>query len=203
MTEPDWAALDAAWEPARAAGVLGRATIDEIRSHAAGFVPAACGVFDEGVDLGSGAGVPGLVLALLHPSTAWTLVDASERRTTLLERVVHAMRVGDRVTVIHGRVDDLAHEEDYRGRFDLATARLFGPGPETVECGLPLVNENGRLTVSVDEQRSRWGEADARADLAVTWRQERSGWFADVQPIGQPPTQWPRRPNARRRAPLF
>ncbi|MDG2025580.1 MAG: class I SAM-dependent methyltransferase [Acidimicrobiales bacterium] len=211
MTEPDWAALDAAWEPARAAGILGGVTLEDIRQHAAGFVPAACGVFDgrrllgerRGVDLGSGAGVPGVVLALEHPDSTWLLVDSNERRCSLLHRVVRDLGLGERVEVLHARAEDVAHDADHRAQFDVAVARLFGPAADVAECAIPLVNEHGVVVVSASSDRENWTSVAARSEFAVVWRDEPTGTFVELTPTMVVPATWPRRPNARQRTPLF
>lgn len=207
MTEPDWAALDAAWLPARQAGVLGGATTEVLIAHAAGYLPAACRVDDEfsGIDLGTGAGVPGVVLAALRPLSRWVLVDASERRCHFASAAVHALGLEHRVEVLHARVDDLAKEAAHRGAYDLVVARSFGPPAEVAECGLPLRAIGGRLVVSVTEETlGLWTSAASTLRVSVAAREGDDGArFATVQSDSPVPSAWPRRPAARRRAPLF
>lgn len=208
MTEPDWAALEAAWRPARAAGVLGRTTIEELVAHAAGYLPAACRVQDEfrGVDLGTGAGVPGLLLALARPRSQWLLVDASEKRCDLAEKAARAVQVHDRVTVRHARAEEVAQDPEWRGTGDLVVARSFGPPAEVGECGLPLVAPSGQLVVSVNEATEReWRAAtDSRIPFSVvgSW-QLLSGRFLALAVSGSVGEEMPRRPAARARRPLF
>ncbi len=207
MTEPDWAALDAAWLPAREAGVLGSATTEAVIAHAAGYLPAACRVEDEfsGIDLGTGAGVPGVVLAALRPRSNWTLVDASERRCHLAAAAVHALGLDERVEVVHARVDDLAADAAHRNGYDLVVARSFGPASEVAECGLPLRANHGHLVVSVTEATLRqWTGASSRLGVTVQVQRGADGArFAVIQSDAPAPERWPRRPAARRRAPLF
>lgn len=207
MTEPDWAALDAAWLPARQAGVLGGATTEVLIAHAAGYLPAACRVDDEfsGIDLGTGAGVPGVVLAALRPLSRWVLVDASERRCHFASAAVHALGLEHRVEVLHARVDDLAKEAAHRGAYDLVVARSFGPPAEVAECGLPLRAIDGRLVVSVtDETLDHWTSASSTLGVSVVPHEGEDGArYAIVQADSPVPATWPRRPAARRRAPLF
>ena len=204
MTDPDWERLHAAWQPAREAGVLGDVSIEALRQHAVGFVPAACGVLEACVDLGTGAGVPGIILALLHPTSRWTLVDASERRCSLARRVVHAMELSDRVAVRHARAEDVAHDVSARGHHDLVVARLLGPLADTLELATPLVRPgSGRAVVSADAATAARVADSVVHGLVVETRQIASGHYVDVTVPGELPPTWPRRPATRRRTPLF
>lgn len=203
MSDPDWDRLEAAWAPARKAGVLGGASIEELRRHAAGYVPAACGVLRRCVDLGTGAGVPGLILALLHPGSTWRLVDASERRCSMLRRVVHQMVLEDRVDVHHARAEDFGHDPAHRETAELVVARLLGPVAETVEMATPLLTDNGVAVISVDGPGGTAASAAHVPELALHIRHEDSGAFLDVRRHDAIPSTWPRRAGARRRDPLF
>ncbi|MEQ8841554.1 MAG: class I SAM-dependent methyltransferase [Acidimicrobiales bacterium] len=207
MTEPDWAALDAAWQPARKAGVLGSATTDELIVHAAGYLPAACRVADEfsGADLGTGAGVPGVVLAALRPASRWLLVDASERRCEFAQAAVRALGLSERVTVRHARAEEVAHDVLHRASCALVVARSFGTPGEVAECGLPLLAGDGRLVVSVVAATMEiWMSAASDLGLTVEPRQGNDGaQYVEVQRPALVPDEWPRRPAARRRTPLL
>jgi 16S rRNA (guanine527-N7)-methyltransferase len=100
---------------------------------------------EEWVDLGSGAGLPGLPLAAAYPDTQFTLVDAQRRR---LEWVMDtAEQLGlQNLQVVHARLEDYGHGAA-RERFDVATARALGPLPVVAELGLPLLRRGGVLIV--------------------------------------------------------
>jgi 16S rRNA (guanine527-N7)-methyltransferase len=100
---------------------------------------------EEWVDLGSGAGLPGLPLAVAYPDTRFTLVDAQRRR---LEWVMDtAEQLGlQNLQVVHARLEDYGHGAA-RERFDVATARALGPLPVVAELGLPLLRRGGILIV--------------------------------------------------------
>jgi len=204
---PDWDALDAAWLPAREAGALGSVTTEEIIAHAAGYLPAACRVQDEfrGADLGTGAGVPGVVLAAMRPASTWTLVDGNARRCEFAQSAARSLGITKRVEVVHARAEEFAHEADRRASYDLVVARSFGPADELAECALPLLKSTGVLSVSVaDETRARWVEAAPALGLRLTEQGERrTGRFLLVEMDGPAPATWPRRPAARRRSPLL
>jgi len=91
-------------------------------------------------DLGSGAGLPGLVLAIGRPDLSVTLVEPLLRRTVFLEEVIGELGL-DRVTVIRGRAEEL----HARARFDVVTARALAPLSRLLGWGMPLVAPSGVL----------------------------------------------------------
>jgi 16S rRNA (guanine527-N7)-methyltransferase len=90
-------------------------------------------------DLGSGAGLPGLVLALARPDLEVTLVEPMLRRTTFLTEACALLGL-DEVRVVRGRAEDLTGEA-----FDVVTARALAPLPKLLDWGLPLVAVGGSL----------------------------------------------------------
>lgn len=121
-------------------------------------------------DIGTGVGLPGLVLAERYPATTWTLIERRSGRTDLLRRGVTRLGLASRVEVFTGDVVNLARGTR-RGSFDCVTARSFGPPADTAECALGLLAEGGSLITSEpfgDETESRWPAADLqRCGLAL------------------------------------
>lgn len=91
-------------------------------------------------DIGSGAGLPGLVLAIARPDLRITLVEPLLRRTTFLEEVVDQLGLS-RVTVVRGR----AEEVKQRHGFDVVTSRAVAPLERLLRWSMPLVAPNGAL----------------------------------------------------------
>jgi 16S rRNA (guanine527-N7)-methyltransferase len=91
-------------------------------------------------DLGSGAGLPGLVLALARPDLEVTLIEPMARRTAFLTEAVARLGV-ERVEVFRGRADQWPATR----RFDVVTARAVAPLPKLLGWGLPLVAPGGAL----------------------------------------------------------
>jgi 16S rRNA (guanine527-N7)-methyltransferase len=100
------------------------------------------------LDLGSGAGVPGLILACSWPEAQAVLLDSSRRRCVLLEEAVTTLDLDDRVVVRCGRAEALARADDLRGAFDLVVARGFGSPAVTAECGIGFLRPGGHLAVT-------------------------------------------------------
>jgi len=91
-------------------------------------------------DVGSGAGLPGLVLAIVRPDLQVTLIEPLARRTAFLTETVERLELSDRVEVMRGRA------EDVRGRqFKYVTARAVAPLDRLVGWCLPLVGARGQI----------------------------------------------------------
>lgn len=113
------------------------------------------------IDIGSGAGLPALVLADAYPNTAWTLIERRSGRTDLLARAIHRLEFSNRVAVL---AEDaaVAARSDLRGTADWVTARSFGPPGDTAECAAPFLRTGGLLLVSEPFDsilQERWPEA--------------------------------------------
>lgn len=96
-------------------------------------------------DLGSGAGLPGLPLAVAYQATSFTMIDAQRRRLDWVAATATALGLAN-VTVVHARLEDYG-QGLARQSFDMATARALGPLPVVAELGLPLLRTGGQLLV--------------------------------------------------------
>ena len=187
-------------------GFLGPGPVDAHVQHAAGFV-AVVGHPPEILDLGSGGGLPGLVLARALPGTKVVLLDAMERRCRFLERAVDQLDLGDRVAVECGRAEELARRTDLRGRFAAVVTRSFGAPAVTAECAAGFLRSpGGRLLVSEppdDEQR--WPEEGLSAlSLRLAERRSGDGWTVQVlELVGELDERYPRRTGVPAKRPLF
>jgi 16S rRNA (guanine527-N7)-methyltransferase len=150
----------------RELGFLGPGPLEEQLAHAEAFVGAIdpAGV-TEAVDLGSGGGVPGLVLAVALPHLRWVLVDGMVRRTSFLEEAVRVLGLEDRVEVRTARAEEAGRDTALRHRFGLVVARGFGPPAVTAECAAPLLAVGGQLVVS--EPPGSTGDRWSRDGLAA------------------------------------
>ena len=108
------------------------------------------------VDLGSGGGVPGLVLAAVWPQCQWTLVESSLSRAAFLE--LHSAHLGwsTRVNVLHTTAQALAEDKDHQAKADLVTARSFAKPPEIIQTAAPLLRPSGDLIVSASPTPTPW-----------------------------------------------
>lgn len=93
-------------------------------------------------DIGSGAGLPGLVLAIARPDVTWTLVEPMERRITWLNEQVAALEL-DNVTVLRSRAEDVKAGDG----FDVVTARAVSALRTLLPLTAPLVRDGGELAL--------------------------------------------------------
>lgn len=113
----------------------------------------------QGLDLGTGGGIPGLVLAAARPDMAWALVDSRTSRATEVERCVAKLGMHDRVQVVAAPAQQLAHDHEWRAQFSLVVARSFGPPSFTAECASGFLRPGGSLIVSEppgERSNERW-----------------------------------------------
>ncbi|HEV2359202.1 MAG TPA: 16S rRNA (guanine(527)-N(7))-methyltransferase RsmG [bacterium] len=94
------------------------------------------------VDLGSGAGVPGVPLAILRPGLRVVLVDAARKKTAFLEIVARELALSN-VDVVQMRAEALGRDPAHRGQYDVVTARALAPVRVLAEYTLPLLRAGG------------------------------------------------------------
>lgn len=145
-------------------GFLGARPITEVIEHAGAFVEGLSGLSADAhvIDLGSGGGVPGLVIASARPDLRVTLLDRRTKRTDFLERVVRRLGWTDRVSVTAADVTTFHPGSLY----DAAVARGFGPPAETLSAATRLVRVGGRVVISEPPAGDRWS-ADLLARAGV------------------------------------
>ena len=96
------------------------------------------------IDIGAGAGFPGLPLKLIRPQIGLTLVDSVGKKTAFLAGLVRHLNL-EAATVVTARAEDLARQPAYREQYDVALARAVAPAPVLVEYALPFLRVGGRL----------------------------------------------------------
>jgi 16S rRNA (guanine527-N7)-methyltransferase len=139
--------LDALGESQRL-GMLGQRPLAEVVAHARHFVRAVSDVTGPVVDLGSGGGVPGLVLAWDRPDLDVTLLDRRSKRTDLLVRLVGRLQMSDRVRVVTGDARVLAGTAPHRHAYAAVTCRGVGPPSTTLQLAAGLVAPHGVIVIS-------------------------------------------------------
>ena len=163
------------------------------------------------VDVGSGAGFPGLPLAIMLPEVRFTLVDALGKRVEFLRSVIDAL--GLNAEAVHLRAEDAARRPELRERFDLAVARAVAPMNVLCEYLLPFVRVGGRmlalkgpgLEAELDEARTAielLGGGEVRdVPLSIPGRDwdHCAAWIEKAAPT---PDRYPRRAGLPEKKPL-
>jgi 16S rRNA (guanine527-N7)-methyltransferase len=98
------------------------------------------------LDIGSGAGFPGLPLKIVCPQWRVTLLEATNKKVTFLRHVIETLQLED-IEVIHGRAEELAHKRGYRAAFDVVTARAVASLPTLLEYCAPYSRVGGSIVL--------------------------------------------------------
>ena len=195
---------------AQSQGFIGPGDLQPHVEHALGFV-AARGMRDgpeRVVDLGSGGGLPSLVLAQTWSAAEFWLIEANQRRVSFLAEAVVRMGWTDRVHACNGRAEVFGRDGQLRGTMDLVTARGFGPPAVTAECAGPFLVPGGRLIVSeppASEGERRWpGAGLALLGMRLHGVCSRGpAHYAVVEQERPCPDRYPRRVGIPAKRPLF
>lgn len=100
------------------------------------------------LDVGSGGGFPGMVLAVQYPQVDWVLLDSRERRCVFLQETARHIGLAN-VEVVHARAEQWIREQEaYRESFDVVTMRAVGPMGVSLELGLPYARQGGRVLMA-------------------------------------------------------
>ena len=155
------------------------------------------------VDVGSGAGLPGVPILLARPDLAGTLLDSRAKRCDHLRQVVEATGLADRVRVCNDRAEEHADRDAY----GIAVARALAPPPVALELCLPLVRPGGVCLLHTGAVDPVVLEQAASALVATVERIEPVPGFDArnrvlVRKTGPTPAEFPRRVGAAARDPI-
>lgn len=172
---PDDHDLIAALDEIRRRGAIGEADLRQAVEHSRRFVTLLPAAVDDLVDLGSGGGLPGLVIAFDRPLLHIRLVERRAARADLLRRAARSLELGDRVEVHNTDVRQFAAGSP--NSFDAVTARSFGAPEITARWAAALLVSGGVALVSEPPEpaRTRWrpevlshyGLIDEGVDLGI------------------------------------
>jgi 16S rRNA (guanine527-N7)-methyltransferase len=204
-------------------GLIGSTENEEAVAHSRGFadcIPVGSCV----LDLGSGGGLPGLVLAIGRPDLELLLLDSAARRTRVLEASVRQLGLSERVSVLNLRAEVAGRDERFRGQFDVVVSRSFGAPGVTAECARPFLADGGLLVVSEPPWAAARADSDDPVEASAApadhdrWpprglealRLSAAGFvrrgaygFVVLEAVGACPERFPRRPGVPSRKPLF
>lgn len=165
----------------------------------------------EVIDIGSGAGFPGLILAMACPQSRFTLLESDLKKSGFLKMVIEELGL-ENVLVIRERAEVLGQDRQYRNSYDVCTNRAVAAMSVVLEYGIPLIKRGGRVFLW---KGRNYQQEIAEAEVALeilggkiedvylyNLRQERDRAIVAVEKVGRTPGQYPRRVGAPAKSPL-
>ena len=164
------------------------------------------------IDVGTGAGFPGMVLAMARPDLRITLLDAQRKRLLFLEETGRETRTGN-TEIIHARAEDGARRKELRESFDYAVARALAPANVLCEYLLPFVSTGGyalcwkgpALRTELDSGRKAAKILGGQLEMPVSCPVDGRDWehmILPIRKISPTPAAYPRKAGMPKSKPL-
>lgn len=163
------------------------------------------------VDIGSGAGFPGLILAISRPDCEVTLVESDRKKAQFLSQVVDELQLSNVVVAVE-RAEVLGHNESFRGHFQLCTSRAVAAVNVLLELALPLLRVRGQALFWKGRNfQQEIKEAQKALEIMggtvtgehhYTLTQERDRVLLVIEKTLDTPARYPRRPGIPAKRPL-
>ena len=164
------------------------------------------------IDVGSGAGFPGIPLRILCPGLRLTLLEATQKKAEFLRHLLQKLHLAD-VAVVNGRAEEVSRQPEHREQYDWALARAVAETPTLVEYLLPFVRvggtalaqkgEGGPAEVNAAEPAIRILGGQLRRLVSVGLRGlAETRYLVMVDKVAATPDKYPRRPGMPARRPL-
>jgi 16S rRNA (guanine527-N7)-methyltransferase len=111
------------------------------------------------IDIGSGAGFPGLPLAIARPDIEVTMVESIGKKVVFIEKCIELLELKN-TRVVNERAEKLSHQTKFEGRFDVATARAVTALPKLIKLCVPFIHKNGIMIAMKSENKEELEMAD-------------------------------------------
>lgn len=167
---------------------------------------------ERAIDLGSGAGFPAIPLKICFPNLRFWMVESRQKRCDFLQRVIETLNLKD-CFIIWDRIENIAHQEEYRGVFDCAVARAVAPLSVLLELGLPFLKCNhGKLIalkgyevhkeIKIAERALDILHGKVEKVIPYSFPGEKGRHLVVIAKEEETPSRFPRRPGVPAKKPL-
>lgn len=174
------------------------------------YIDCAENIFNV-IDVGTGAGFPGIPLKIVYPHLKLTLLDSINKRVDFLNKVIIELGLSD-IEALHGRAEDFSHQSDFRENYDLCVSRAVANLSTLSEYCLPFVKPGGlfiayktKISTEVAEAGNSvsllGGEFDKQISFALP-NSDISRTLIGIKKINQTPEKYPRRAGMPSKKPL-
>lgn len=166
------------------------------------------------IDVGTGAGFPGMVLAIYYKDKKFTLLDALNKRLIFLQEVINTLKLNN-VEIVHGRAEEVARKEEYKEQFDASVSRAVAQLPVLLEYTSPFIKVNGKCIVmkgdNVEDEVKLSSNALNTLKLKIVDRfnynyminnEEYNRSILKINKIGNTPQKYPRNYGQIKKKPL-
>ena len=171
-----------------------------------------CGISGSVIDVGTGAGFPGLVLKILKPDIKLCLLDSLQKRLTFLETVTNELNLSD-VTFVHARAEDGGRDKKLREKFDFAVARAVANLSTLSEYCLPFVKQDGcfvamkgpKAQQEISDAKNALSKLGGKLDTVLEEKipgTDLEHVIVSVKKVRQTPSQYPRKAGKPSKEPL-
>ena len=164
------------------------------------------------IDVGTGAGFPGLPLKIVWPALQLTLVEATGKKANFCRHIVETLKLAG-VTIVHARAEEVGRDGQQRERYDWAVARAVAEMPVLAEYLLPLVKRGGRMVAQKGKDapaetyaaapaiQKLGGELDQICEVELPGIVE-PRYLVVIKKVAATPPLFPRRPGLPSKEPL-
>ena len=178
-----------------------------------GFPPAPSDKQLSVIDVGSGAGFPGIPICIALPNIRLVLLETTAKKAEFLRRIAAKLQL-DNIEIVRGRAEEVAHDESYRSSFEIVVSRALAPLSVLVELTLPFCAVGGRLIAQKKGNMSRemnqasravntlGGEINEVLDITLDeFNDDRR--LVIIDKVKATPPKYPRRPGIPTKRPIL